>query len=138
SVAVTDINKEVGFPLRVREELRIHLACIKSRHGPAVQSQRSRSNDEISALECRVAKGSLRTERRIRGEQGPKVRLRKQPRKILVELGILGYNHRRGSGYRLVDVARHQRRYKPLFGRRGREENKSGRGGICARRSEPC
>src|SRR5690242_18827409 len=52
--AVTDGADEIGFDMRTGEELGIHRAVVKARHGPAVQPQGARRHHQICALKTTI------------------------------------------------------------------------------------
>src|SRR5476649_432922 len=53
-IAVANAADKVRLDSRAREEGFIHASVVEARHGAAVQSQRPRSDDEVSALQRSV------------------------------------------------------------------------------------
>src|SRR5687768_15586063 len=54
-IAAAEVDQEVGTPVRAGEERRIDHGVVEARHRPAIQPQRARREQEISALQAAVA-----------------------------------------------------------------------------------
>ena len=98
------------------KELLVHLGVIEAGHGPAIETERPRSHDQVRALQAGVPLRGRLHQLRIAFEElrHPGV-LREQLRQLLVELQVVGDDHRHRSGHRLLDVEWGQRRAKALL-----------------------
>src|SRR5258706_10883528 len=93
-VAVAEIDQEVRFNLGAGKKSRIDLAVVEAGHRAAVKTQRARSNDEVSPLQRAIAKRGHIGKGRIADKPGARIDLRKERRQVLVELEIVGNDHR--------------------------------------------
>ncbi len=135
-VPEAEIAEEVCLPFAVGEELRVELAGVEAGHGSAVEAEGAGGEDEVRTLEGAVAKGGFFRGFLVAGEVLAHVRVRKEARKVVVELRVPGNDHGDRSGHAFVDVARGENRLKAGFGFGSGDENETGGRGVGAGGSE--
>src|SRR6266478_4901369 len=58
-VSIAQVTEKIHFPLAVGKECRIQFVSVETGHRPAIQSQSSCGQDEISSLQGTVPEGIL-------------------------------------------------------------------------------
>src|SRR3546814_10047310 len=88
-IAVAEGRDEIALHLRrVGEEGRVDRSIVEARHRPGIETERARREDEIGALQARVAKGGGFGVRRIARKPTARVGVGEELRQMLVEFGI--------------------------------------------------
>src|SRR5271165_572407 len=118
------------------EELMVHLGVVKTRHWTTIESQRPGCNDQIGALQAGVALGSCLGQFRSFGENARHLGIVwKQLRQLVVEAHVVTNDGRHWRFYRLLNIARHERRQKFLFCLRRTQEQEARRRTVGACRA---
>jgi len=108
-IAVAQIANQIDPPFAVREEFRVDLACVKARHGTAIQYQSPRGKDEVGRLQRTVTERGLVDQRLIADEIRTHVGMRKESGKLFAEFRIPGDDDCDWRGYCFLDVQGYQR-----------------------------
>lgn len=129
-VSVAEIAEEVGFPLAVREELRVDLIGVETGHGSAVEAECARRHDEVSAFERAVAEGGFFGQLLVSDKVLTHVGVRKEAGKFFEELGVKGDDDGSGSGHGLVDIEGCESRLEAGLSFGGGDEDESAGRGV--------
>lgn len=133
--AVPEVAQEIRGPARAREERLAHSRGVETRHRPAVEAERARGEDEITALQRAVAHRRLGDQRLLAFVPALRVGVREELRELVEETQVQREDRGHGRGLHLLDVARGHAR-KELGLRLGaRDEHDAQRARIRGRRA---
>jgi hypothetical protein len=135
-ISIPQITKEIHLPLPIRKKLGVHLASVESRHRPTIKPQSARRENKVSPFERPVPESRRFDKPRITQEHRTHIFMRKELRKLLVELRIPGDDHGDRSSHGFFDIGRRKRRTETLFCFRRSQKDKAPRCGISASRTE--
>jgi hypothetical protein len=129
-VAVAEVADEVALDLGAGEEGGVELGVVEAAHRSAIEADRARGDDEVAALQARVAKRGRLGKLLLADEPRPRVGVREEERQLVVEGYVHADDrcHRRGAG--LGDVAAREAIEQLCLGRRRADEDDSRRRAV--------
>src|SRR5207302_10613808 len=96
---------KIRSDLAAGEEFPVDRVVVEARHWPAIESNRPRRDNEVTALQAAVAEGRRFGEIRLVDEPGACVDVREQPRQPIIELGVEAEDRCDWRGQYLLAVA---------------------------------
>src|SRR5438874_546277 len=116
-IAVSKVAQQIGLDRRPGEEFLVNACIIESRHRSAVQTQGTGRNHKIPGLQTAVAKCRLLKVGRTALLPGfARARIGTELWHELIKFQVIADNGGRRRGHGLLDIARIQMWFQPLFG----------------------
>ena len=133
---MADIAEEIGLHLAIGEEGFFDRALVEARHRAAIQPERARGKDQITALHRGIAKRGFFDEIRLTIKPALGIGMREELRQMLMEFRVIANDGANRGRHRLIDIARRQSGAEFFFRFFRADENDARRQCVHARRAE--